>query len=206
MTLYRAVFALVGWATLTLQYWLHWIGRGELSAVEQGLNYFSYFTILTNILVATLMTLPVVAANRPAGRWAGSEGVRAAATMFITVVGLAYHFLLAATWNPQGLLYPVNMILHYLMPAAMLIDWLIFTPKGRLRWVDPVKWLGFPLVYGFWTVIHGKLSGWWPYWFINIDELGWARAGAGFGGLLAFFLLTGLALVMIDRSLGRLWA
>ena len=199
---WRGLFAIVGFATLALQYWLHFIGRGELTVVEQTINYFSYFTILTNILTASLMALPVLARDRTIGRWAASAGVRSAVTMFIVVVGLAYHFLLAATWNPQGLLYPVNIVLHYVMPAAMLIDWLAFTPKGRLRWIDPVKWLAFPLVYGGWTVIHGFISGWWPSWFIHVEELGWSRAGAGYFGLLAFFLVMGMMLVGADRMMG----
>ena len=176
-TLYRSVFALVGWGTLILQYYLHFVGRGALTVFEQTLNYFSFFTILVNILAATILTLPVVAKDRPIGRWAASEGVRAAVTMFIVVVGLSYHFLLAATWDPQGLAYPVNMILHYVMPIAMVVDWLAFTPKGRLRWIDPAKWVLFPLIYGVWTVIHGFAANWWPYWFVNVAELGWARPG-----------------------------
>ena len=203
VVVFRSVFALIGWSTLILQYGLHYVGRGGLSPFEQMLNYFSYFTILTNIAAATLLTLPVVARDRPIGRWASTPGVRTAVAMFIMVVGLAYHFLLAATWDPQGLLYPVNMILHYVMPLAMTFDWLVFTPKGRLRWLDPVKWLGFPLVYGVWTVVHGFAAGWWPYWFIDIQTLGWGRALTHFAGLLIVFLIVGLSLVLVDRMLGR---
>ena len=54
---WRGLFAIVGFATLALQYWLHFIGRGELTVVEQTINYFSYFTILTNILTDVLYAL-----------------------------------------------------------------------------------------------------------------------------------------------------
>jgi hypothetical protein len=114
-----------------------------------------------------------------------------------------YHFLLHATWNPQGWLFVVNIGLHYLTPTAMLLDWLMFTPKSRLRWIDPAKWLAFPLIYGGWTVIHGLAADWWPYWFVDVSELGWAKAGAYFGGLLVFFAIVGLIVVAIDRMLGR---
>ena len=153
VVVFRSVFALIGWSTLILQYGLHYVGRGGLSPFEQMLNYFSYFTILTNIAAATLLTLPVVARDRPIGRWASAPGVRTAATMFIMVVGLAYHFLLAATWDPQGLLYPVNMILHYVMPLAMTVDWLVFTPKGRLRWSIRSSGLAFR-----WSMASGRWS------------------------------------------------
>ncbi|MDQ8029494.1 MAG: Pr6Pr family membrane protein [Brevundimonas sp.] len=200
--IWRAVFALTGWATLGLQYGLM-LATPDRGVFELTLNFFSYFTILTNVLVALAMTLPVVAANRPLGRWAASEGVRASVAMYAVVVGLVYHFLLHATWNPQGWSLLANLGLHYLMPTAMLLDWLMFTPKGRLRWSDPAKWLVFPLVYGGWTVIHGLAADWWPYWFTDVSQLGWIRAGGYFGALLVFFGLVGLIVVAIDRTLGR---
>jgi len=200
--IWRAVFALLGWAILGLQYALM-LATPDKSSVELTLKFFSYFTILTNVLVAIAMTLPVVAMNRTPGRWAASEGVRASVAMYAVVVGLVYHFLLHATWNPQGLSLIANIGLHYVMPTAMLLDWLMFAPKGRLRWSDPAKWLVFPLLYGLWTVIHGLTADWWPYWFVDVSELGWSKAGAYFAGLLVFFALVGLIVVAIDRRPGR---
>ena len=95
------------------------------------------------------------------------------------------------------------VLLDSVMPAAFVLDWLWFTPKGRLRWIDPVKWLAFPLVYGGWTLIHGLATHWWPYGFVDVDALGLGRVVAIFGALLVFFLLVGLALVGLDRVFGR---
>ncbi|CAN7248094.1 Pr6Pr family membrane protein [Brevundimonas sp. LjRoot202] len=200
---WRAAFALTGWAALALQYRLMLVGNPEMSPAELTLNFFSFFTILTNGLVAAALTLPVVGAGTRLGRWAGSEGVRAGVTLYAVVVGLVYHFLLHATWNPQGWDLVANIALHYVMPAAILFDWLLFTPKGRLRWIDAPKWLAFPLIYGGWTLVHGYAAGWWPYWFINVDELGVAGAALNFSGLLVFFLCAGLMVVAVDRTLGR---
>ena len=97
----------------------------------------------------------------------------------------------------------VNLVLHYVMPAAFVLDWLWLTPKGRLRWIDPVKWLAFPLIYGGWTLIHGLATHWWPYGFVDVDALGLGRVVAIFGGLLVFFLMVGLGLVGLDRVFGR---
>ena len=87
--------------------------------------------------------------------------------------------------------------------TVTLIDWLAFTPNGRLRWIDAGKWLAFPLIYGGWTLLHGALGGWYPYWFIDAGELGLGRTLMNFGGLLAFFGVIGLIVVAIDRTLGR---
>ena len=119
------------------------------------------------------------------------------------VVGVVYHVLLAPHWKPEGLMYGVNLVLHYVMPVAFVLDWLWFAPKGRLRWIDPVKWLAFPLVYGGWTLVHGLATHWWPYGFVDVDALGLGRVLAIFAGLLVFFLLVGVGLVGLDRLFGR---
>lgn len=203
--LYRALFAALGWFALVLQYVLP-LTSGQPLEVGIGaftLNYFSYFTTLSNILVVLALTAPVVAPNSRLGRWSLSEGVRAAVAMYIAVVAVVFHFLLSALLHPQGWAAVANTLQHYIMPAAFVADWLFFTPKGRLRWIDPVKWLVPVLIYGGWTLLHGKLSGWWPYWFTNVDKNGLAKTLGYFACLLVFFLIVGLAIVVIDRTFGR---
>jgi hypothetical protein len=201
--LWRATFAVIGWAALALQYLLMVAPVEGWAVLDRTVNYFSFFTILTNILVALALTGPLMSPSRRVARWTAGEGVRAAIAMYIVVVGVVYHFLIAPYWKPEGLTFGVNLVLHYVMPAAFLLDWLWFTPKGRLRWVDPMKWLAFPLIYAGWTLAHGLTTHWWPYGFVNVDELGLGRVLAIFGGLLVFFLGVGLALVGLDRVFGR---
>lgn len=200
---WRILFAIVGWVGLLAQYALS-LDAGTRSVFGSTVVFFSYFTVLTNVLVALALTAPALFPDSQLGRWVASEGVRAAVAMYIAVVGLIYHTLLDATWNPQGLLVYVNQVLHTVMPIAFVLDWLLFVPKGRLRWIDPVKWLAYPLLYGLWTVIHGQLVGWYPYWFIDIGALGWERAGVNFAALLAFFLGLGLIVAAMDRGLSAL--
>ena len=200
---YRVLFAVVGWATLIAQYALL-LQAGTRSMLGTTVVFFSYFTILTNVIAALALTAPAIAPNSRLGRWTTTEGLRAAVAMYIAVVGVIYHTLLDASWNPQGLLFYVNQLLHTVMPIAFVLDWLLFVPKGRLRWIDPVKWLAYPLLYGVWTVIHGQLIGWYPYWFIDIGQLGWTRALINFGGLLIFFLVLGLLIAALDRGLASM--
>lgn len=199
---WRIVFAIVGCSAIALQYGLA-MTAATRSPLGSTVVFFSYFTILTNVLVALAMAAPAVAPNSRLGRWTTTEGVRAAIAMYATVVGLIYHLFLHATWTPQGLAWVANIALHYLMPVAMVLDWLLFVPKGRLRWIDAPRWLAFPLIYGLWTVIHGALIGWYPYWFIDIGALGWGTAMRNIAVLLVFFLILGLVVVALDRAVGR---
>lgn len=200
---YRAIFAVVGWFALILQYVLSITGNPDRTTAELTLNFFSYFTVQVNILAALALTAPVVAPNSPIGRWTASEGVRAAVAMYIAVVGVTYHFLLSHVWDPQGWLFIANGLLHYVMPLAFVADWLMFTPKGRLRWRDALKWLSAPLIYTGWTLAHGYASGWWPYWFMNVPALGLPKAAFWAAVMLSGFLITGMIVVAIDRGFGR---
>lgn len=201
--LWRAAFAVTGWAALALQYLLMAAPADGWTVATRTVQYFSFFTILSNILVAGALTGPLLKPTRPLARWTASPAFRAAVTTYILIVGVVYHFMIAPYWRPQGLTLGVNLVLHYVMPVAFLLDWLWFTPKGELRWTHPVRALIFPLAFGAWTLAHGLATHWWPYGFVNVDELGLARVLAVFGGLLVFFLLVGLALVGLDRAFSR---
>ncbi|MEG1451579.1 Pr6Pr family membrane protein [Brevundimonas sp.] len=200
---YRTLFAGIGCFALVLQYALMIGGNPDKGAGELTLNFFSYFTIQTNIMVALALAVPAIAPDSRSGQWLVQPSVRTAIALYIAVVGLVYHFLLAPTWAPQGWSLLANNLLHYVMPAAFVADWLMFTPKGRLRRFDPFRWLVVVLVYGVWTLLHGALAHWWPYWFVDVDTLGYGKAAAYFAGLLVFFLLVGWIMFGIDQLLGQ---
>lgn len=200
---YRALFACVGCFALVLQYALTIVGNTQQGAGELTLNFFSYFTIQTNIMVAIALAVPAFAPQSRTGQWLVRPDIRTAITLYIAVVGLVYHFLLAATWAPQGWSLLANNLLHYIMPSAFVLDWLMLTPKGQLRPSDPFRWLVVVGIYGVWTLLHGALAGWWPYWFVDVDTLGYGKAAAYFAGLLVFFLIVGWIMFGIDQLLGQ---
>lgn len=204
---WRAVFAAVGLFALVLQYVLSITGNPDMTTAELTLNFFSYFTVMVNILATAAFACALLPETTFAGRTAQNPALRAAIAMYIAVVGLTYHFLLAQVWDPQGWLWVANGLLHYVMPAAVVLDWILFVPKGALGWRDPMRWLAFPIVYTVWTLIHGYASGgaggWWPYWFMNVPALGLPMAAFWLIGMLVFFLVVGLLVVAIDRRLGR---
>jgi hypothetical protein len=131
-------------------------------------DYFSYFTVLSN-LFATAMLLH--GALRPAHtRSPTVELLRGAAVVYILTTGIVYLFLLSG----HAPAYPwVNAILHYLMPIAVTLDWLLDPPRMRL---DPkrtlVMWMAFPLLYVLYTLVRGAIVSWYPYFFVNPHRSG----------------------------------
>ena len=64
---FRIAAGLLGWFALALQYGLMMAGNFDTNATMRTINFFSYFTILTNILAALVLTLPVIAPQSALG-------------------------------------------------------------------------------------------------------------------------------------------
>jgi hypothetical protein len=126
-------------------------------------DYFSYFTVLSNLFAAAMLLLGAVRPARERSRTV--ELLRGAAVVYILTTGIVYLVLLSG----KAPAYPwVNAILHYLMPVAVTLDWLLDPPRVRL---DPARtivlWMAFPLLYILYTLARGAIVNWYPYLFVN---------------------------------------
>jgi len=186
---------ILGWAALVLQYAL--VLRGPLGAdlFTRTVNFFSYFTILTNILAALALTLPWLAPQSALGEFFSRPSVRTAIAAYIIIVMAIVYLILRHLSNLQGWDFIADLLLHYVMPILFVIDWLLLVPKQALKLRDTLYWLAFPVVYLIWTFVHGAASGFYPYPFLNTGELGIARVLLNEAGLLVVFLILGSILV-----------
>jgi hypothetical protein len=131
-------------------------------------DYFSYFTVLSNLFASAML---LYGALRPVRERSGTiELFRGAAVVYILTTGIVYLLLLSG----HAPAYPwVNAILHYLMPVAVTLDWLLDPPHVRL---DPARtvvlWMAFPLLYIIYTLARGAIVSWYPYFFVNPHRSG----------------------------------
>jgi hypothetical protein len=201
---FAAVVALVAWSALLLQYLLLlrliWDGIGPWLAT---LRYFSYFTILSNVLVALATTHAWLAPSSGCGRFLASPRVRGGIALCIAITGGIYFFVLAATWSPQDTQWLVDVSLHYAVPVLYLAWWAVCVPHGQLVWTDALRWLAFPLTYLAWTLLRGRWLHEYPYPFVDVTALGFAVVARNALGIAVLFLLLGLLLVAIDRYARR---
>ncbi len=203
MQLYRAVVALAAWAGVVLQYYLRLSLPGGPGFVGNTLIYFSYFTVLSNLLVALAETVPLLA---PRGRTAAfflRPAVRSAILLYILVTGVVNFLLLRHLWSPQGLAFVGDTLLHYVVPVLFLIDWSAFVLKGSLRWRDPAWWMIFPICYAIYAMTSGALTGFYPYFFLDAGKLGYGSALLNIAAMAAAFIALSFLLVAIDRLLAK---
>ena len=156
---YRMAAASLGWFAIVLQYILILRYKADGDLVAAAIRFLSYFTDLSNVLVALAMTLPWLAPDTLLGRFLSRPSVRAAILIYIAVVAVIYHYLLAKLWNPQGWQLVVDTIEHVVTPTLYALDWVLFVPKGTLNYRSVFIWLVFPLVYAVYSLIHGAAPG-----------------------------------------------
>lgn len=166
------LIAIAGWFALTAQFYLILDNR-TAPVAETILRYFGFFTILTNLLVAVCLTYLVLAPNSRLGQFFVKATTLTAITIYIVVVGLVYNAVLRFQWNPQGLQKIVDEFLHSIIPVLFLLYWMIYVPKRHLQWRLLWGWLVYPLVYCIYTLLRGTASGFYPYPFMNVTELGY---------------------------------
>ena len=94
--------AILGWSAIVLQLYLIIINR-VATVPETIVRFFSFYTILTNILVASYFSFLWLKPDSQIGKFFSLENVAAAITLYITVVGLIYNIILRHLWSPQGL-------------------------------------------------------------------------------------------------------
>ncbi len=203
---YRMVAAALGWFALGLQYVLIVRDKTDGDPIAAAILFLSYFTLLSNVLVALAMTLPWLAPETGLGRYFLEPATRTAILVYIIVVALIYHYVLRQLWNPQGWQLAADTIEHVVAPILYGIDWLLFVPKGTLKFRSAFAWVGFPLAYAGYSLIHGALSGFYPYPFIDVTKLGSEKVLMDMGVLVGVFAGLGLLLVALDRGLGLMRA
>ncbi|HUZ64880.1 MAG TPA: Pr6Pr family membrane protein [Acetobacteraceae bacterium] len=200
---FLAAIALLGWLIIGLQTLLtvRIVIQAGRSMADGVVTTFSYFTVLTNLLVAVVATACLL--RRRSDNILTRPGILTAAAVYIAVVGLVYSLVLRALWQPAGLQRVLDMAEHDAMPVLFVTYWLAFVPKGGLRWKEPAAWLIYPVLYGAWALLRGALTGRYPYPFLDVRALGYSRTLANLAMLVALFLAVGLIFVALDRAIGR---
>lgn len=202
---YAIAAALLGWFGLAVQLYLIVYARWETHASVMGglVKFFSFFTILTNTLVAVTLTCAVTRQNSAVHRFFRSPIVCGGITVSILLVGIAYNLLLRHLWQPEGWQRVADEVLHDIMPLAFLLYWWLYVPKGSLRLTHVLAWIAYPVVYFAYVLLRGNLIGDYVYPFIDVGTIGFAQAFLNALGVLAGFVVMGLVLWGVDKLRSR---
>lgn len=169
------------------------------SMLERLIRLFSYFTIQSNLLIGLACALLV---GRPQLDGATFRVLRLVALLCITVTGIVYNTVLrgsAADLAPAGAIS--NFLLHVAVPVLAVVGWFVFGPRPRIDRLTTGLVVVYPLGWVAYTFVRGAITGWYPYPFLDVGEIGFGRALLHTGIVAVIFLvLAGLA-GLVDRSL-----
>lgn len=165
---------------------------------ERLLRLVSFFTIQSNVLVAVT---GLMLARDPHRDGAGWRVARLAGLVGATVTGIVYLTLLRGTQELRGWDVGTDIVFHYFCPAATVVGWALFGPRPRvsrrvvgLALLWPVGWLSY-------TLVHGAIRDWYPYPFIDVVQLGYARVAANAVGMTALMVAVASLYRWLDRRL-----
>ena len=196
--LFAFTAAFLSWAAVILQFVLLLQNR-VTSVPEAIIRFFSFFTILTNILVAVFFTLESFFDQPKIKGWRSFAGATAV-LIYILVVGIVYNLVLRQLWAPTGWQRVADEMLHVVTPLLMLCYWLFFTRRQSLSWSNLWYWLLYPAIYLVFILLRGAPSGFYPYPFMDVTQLGLNKVLMNAGIVLLLFVCLGIVFVGISRK------
>lgn len=192
------IFAIMVWFAIITEYFLFMEIR-IVSVMELSIRFFSYFTIQTNLLIALILSYHALNMNETTNKPFDKAGILTALTVFITVVGAVYQIMLRPIWDPKGMFRLADELLHSLIPLMFIAYWYKFEQHSKVNYRQIAYWLLFPLGYLIYTIVHGYYSGYYPYPFVNVGEIGMERVLLNSLGLLFVFIFLSLTYIFIGK-------
>ena len=196
---YRIVFAILGVGTLLVSHYLNITNplNASLPLLMRNLRIYRYFTMQTNLLVVIWLILAIIWSSNPKKMKKLMGKLKGAITLYITVTFLVFAVVLSPLYHPPGLEGVLNLMLHYIIPAGFIIDWLM-TEGNNYQWSFIPYWFCYPIGYLIFALIHGGTTDDYLYPFLNLEVLGFDGLMIRVILLIAFF--TGLSSVYITVS------
>lgn len=199
--IFLAILSCFAWFALIPQFFIT-ISSDKAPWFENFIRYFSYFTLLTNAMVAVCSTTLLLAPNSSWGRFFARTGTATAIAVYITIVALIYNTVLRSLAQFEGLQKILNEVQHVIVPVLFVLYWCVFVNKSSLRWKDFLPWLWYPFAYLLFVLIRGSFSNFYPYPFIHLGNLGLRQTLLNAALMGVLFMLMSLAFI----GIGKLWS
>ena len=199
--IYFGLVATIGTAALTAGMTVATTNGGWAGLVSM----LSEMTYWTNILVAIVGFALVLNPQRDGRifRW-----LRLSTLVMITIVGVVYPLVLAGSADLTGVFVYTSLALHYIVPWATVLGFLIFGPRPRISWAALLALPIIPLTYTAYAITYGAVlnpTGEYPYPFLDpsLNAGGVPGVAAAVIAITLFGVILGFVYLGLDRLLSR---
>jgi hypothetical protein len=162
---------------------------------------FSFFTIQSNLFVLGTSIALALSIHRDGKVW---RVLRFDALLGIIITGLVYETILAPLVDPQGWALVATIGFHYIAPWATLVGWLVFGPRPWMGWRVMAAAFIWPLLWLVYTFVHGAVTGWYPYPFLDVDTIGFADSVRNSAVVLLIGIVIAAVLTLLDKHMPSL--
>lgn len=188
--------ALISELYLTLSDSVH-SGRGFLYGIS---DYFSYFTMLTNILCAFIFTAySRKASDKSAIELLKNPVLLTVAEISILGVSIIYHVMLRNLWSPTGLQAFSTNVLHYFTPICFSVLYINVYTHYRLSWKSLYAMVIYPSAYGLFILARGAVTSEYPYPFVDVNKVGYFQVSIFLVSMLILFVITASLFIASNR-------
>jgi cytochrome bd-type quinol oxidase subunit 2 len=185
------------WFTVILQLILIIINR-QVSVFETIIRFFTFFTILTNILVAMVFTANWLQPKNSFQIF-NKPNTQVAIAVYIFVVGFVYNTVLRFIWQPKGWNKVADELLHLVIPVVYILFWYFKFSKKEINYKSIFSWLLFPMIYIVVVMIRGCFSGYYPYPFLHVGNLGVEKVVYNSILMTLFFVVVSVVFYRINN-------
>ncbi|SFT37684.1 hypothetical protein SAMN05216474_0202 [Lishizhenia tianjinensis] len=195
---FSCIGMLMGIFAVSTQFILFFQGSNQ-SFVHVLLRFISFFTIVTNTLVALYFFTHFFQLKKGFWKLFHLSGSLTALTTFIFIVGLVYQIALRSLWNPTGISMIVDELLHSVIPAFTLLYWYLYSGKDTEKASAVFRWLVYPAIYLSYAMLRGMITHDYPYPFLDLTLIPTSTAIVNVGVILTTGFLFMLLLIFIGR-------
>ncbi len=202
---FRLGWAMLGIVGLLLQGIATEMTRpGYFTHLSLIINFFSYFTILTNLFVTIWFVLAF--RSRQIGWWGDQPEIKGALLVAGSVTILVYWTLLVDIPIPTVTGEIANFLLHLLVPLGLWIDWLMVGDPMKKSYGSMLRsWLIFPIIFVIYTEVRGPFAHWYPYFFLDPQAVGSiGNLVIAIIGMILLFLVVATLIFWLYRRRGEL--
>lgn len=193
--IYKSIYLVIGFVGLFL--------ATEILTGTFNDGFFVYYTNISNLIAFGLMAyLWVIEYRIYQGKKAIFKypNVRFVITILILVTLIIYNTLLGNMLEPSY--WQVrNVIMHLLGPILVVLDFLLFNPSNNLKWYAILYSLILPYLYVLVTLFIGVFTNSYPYFFLDVNVIGYLGVFRWVLILTAGFLVLSAILVLYNKKI-----
>jgi hypothetical protein len=200
--IFRLIVCILAWMGIIIRII---IGIFDIIGGADPFSYFgnslSYYTLQTNLMVAIWLIIAIVLGEQEERPLIMHPIIHGAICLYITTTFLIFAIFLSGGYQPTGIEAISNILMHYIVPVAFILEWIFSEIHTKYKYIYLLYYSIYPFAYVFYTVIRGFFTGFYPYYFFDLNTISPISLAINVILLVILFTIIGSIYITINRLL-----